>query len=428
MAATLSKRISSVFFGTSRTVTHWSSASAFGPIGVCAYIIGLALPLKTDFALLVLAFCSLVALAGRLPGIAISRTSLALPLVMFLAITGLSILWSVDAGHSLRLSAVLLPAVLLFFIVSDYFDGYSDLYRLYLVLTTVALVLSCMVLWAGWKYIGVAPTVWVPEMGSPVLLVPNDGVFLALVAPFSFILLHLKTNRLVRLVAMLSLLLSVCAVVILSSRVALLTLLVSVCCAAGLLKPRLALVWGSIVVLAALLFDAGLGFPLLTKFASVWDARISLWLVAWAMFLDAPLVGHGPYTFGLLYQSYLSGLQLPHWVLLDPHVNVPWAHSLYLEVLAERGLLGMGSLCVLMGGGIVTGWKAWRSEQEERRMLATAALGALVGLCVAGIFELTLMRQWVAITLFILVGILAQLSSLRMKSQEVDRWNNSLAA
>ena len=102
-------------------------------------------------------------------------------------------------------------------------------------------------------------------------------------------------------------------------------------------------------VVVIMLLDAARGWPLTARFAllwgtgeaghsgmtGLWDARLPIWSHAWQTFLQHPLMGQGPHTF-----SYTS---------VDG-IQVSWAHNLYLETLAEQGILGLAALLTLLGG------------------------------------------------------------------------------
>ena len=93
----------------------------------------------------------------------------------------------------------------------------------------------------------------------------------------------------------------------------------------------------AVLLVGFLVVDGVMGFALTSKFTRVVDSRISLWLMAWEMFLHAPWLGQGPATFRVLYPLYLEIVPFPDWVVMDPWGGpVPWAHNLYLELLAER--------------------------------------------------------------------------------------------
>ena len=117
------------------------------------------------------------------------------------------------------------------------------------------------------------------------------------------------------------------------------------------------------------------GPSLVTKFIETGlKGRPAHWANAWAMFLAAPLLGHGPHTYGLFHTP-------------------PWPHSLYFEVLAEQGLLGLATLGGMLACAVVGGWKLRRDPSEDARLLGAGALAGLVGLCGAGLVELTLVRE-----------------------------------
>ena len=142
-----------------------------------------------------------------------------------------------------------------------------------------------------------------------------------------------------------------------------------------------------------------LDLPLSAKFSETGldadagsQGRLRLWTFAWAMFMDAPLLGQGLHTFA--------------------DERIPWAHSLYLQSLAEQGIVGLLALLLLLSYATLAAWKAARSPIRAQRTLAAAALGVLVGFCLASLFELTLLREWVVTALFIQMAVVARVSSV----------------
>ena len=95
------------------------------------------------------------------------------------------------------------------------------------------------------------------------------------------------------------------------------------------------------------------------------------------MFLDYPLVGAGPGSYGLLYPVY-SG-DYPEYGF--------HAHNGYLQAAVELGLLGAGALA--LGGGVLAWlvWRAYRGEGREEKLVAAACAGALVGFLVHNIAD-----------------------------------------
>lgn len=384
---------------------HWVFELA--PFGTCAYIAGSALPFRWDIPLVVLALSGgFVTIFSRRNSSAES-SPLFLPMVIFLIATGLSILLSRDIGRSVRLSAPLVPAVLLFFLIADHFQGPRHIRLLYLTFSAVGLGLSLAVLWQAWMKGWIVPQGWqgwISEVRSPILIVPNDTAFLAAVAPLSLALVWGDARKSIRVLSGLSIFLSLFAVFVIRSRVAILTTIGSSVLATLFIRPRIALPLGLGILSASLLVDGFLGFPLLSKFGliwdpgsgSLWDGRFPIWSAAWTAFWGAPILGEGPHTF-----DYTS----------PDSIRAPWAHNLYLEMLAEQGLIGVTALGFLLFSGLSTARNIQRTELTETRILGAGALAALLGFCFAALLELSFLRQWVVIMLFALLGVITQLHS-----------------
>ena len=117
-----------------------------------------------------------------------------------------------------------------------------------------------------------------------------------------------------------------------------------------------------------------------------------MWSAAWSLFLDAPVWGHGPHTFGIF-------------------SKIPYVHNLYLQVLAEQGGLGLAALGALIAYGLVAAWRLQRVASSEAALLGAGALAGLVGFCSAAVVDLSFVHQWVAIILFVLLGTIAHLGS-----------------
>jgi O-antigen ligase len=82
-------------------------------------------------------------------------------------------------------------------------------------------------------------------------------------------------------------------------------------------------------------------------------------LVAAMMFKDHPLVGVGAGNFNAHYQDYSRRLGL------DGRRDSRSAHSLYLEVASERGLLGLAIFFVIVGSAY---WSLWNAEKRYSRL------------------------------------------------------------
>lgn len=117
-------------------------------------------------------------------------------------------------------------------------------------------------------------------------------------------------------------------------------------------------------------------------------SRVGQWWVAVEMFKESPILGKGPYTFVDHYLSYID--YAPMWVDREIAI-IPWAHNIYLEQLAERGLVGLGVFLVPL---VV----AWTRGSKQLR----ASIAAFLAM---GIFDLTLLKPWVVGAYWGLVGI-----------------------
>jgi O-antigen ligase len=351
--------------------------------------------------------------------------------LVFLASVAASTLVSEDLSRSMRLSAALLPGLLLFVIVADHFEDLREIRLLYVTVSVVALVLAIVVLWAAWQgsrgqgleallrgkgrhAFGVAHLPpWphhlylkalVTGLDLPILVVPNDLTFLAVVAPLSLVLIYRAPRGGMGLVAAASIVLSLGAIGVFCSRTAALTMVLGLLSTVVLVQPRQRLVRGfagvcvllGVALLANVLFFSD--SQVITKFAHDWtlSGRTRYWSTAWAMFREAPWSGQGPHTFGIFHRT-------------------PWPHNLYLEVLAEQGLVGLLALVSLMICSLIAAWKIQRTAPAEVRLLGTGALAGLIGFWSAGVVELSLLREWVVTTLFVLLGIIRYLSTFQSK-------------
>jgi O-antigen ligase len=314
----------------------------------------------------------------------------------------------------MRLSAPLVPALLLFLLISDYFQGPRHTRLLYLTLSAVGLGLSLEVLWNAWQRGFVVPDgwhSWISDLQSPLLIVPNDTVLLAIIAPLSLALLCCESSKVRKVVPAVSILLSILAVCVIQSRIATLTILVCLTSATALVRPRLTFGSGLAVLTVALLLDAALGFPLSSKFSLLWDPRIGhiwggrvpLWSAAWTSFVTSPILGHGPQTF-----DYVSSAS----------IHLRWAHNLYLEMLGERGIIGLITLGLLLFSGISAARTLNGAQLAETRYLGAGAFAALIGFCVASFFELSFLRQWTVIIFFTILAVIAQLAWYKQETEK----------
>jgi hypothetical protein len=344
--------------------------------------------------------CGALSMGYRSNSRIIGWSPLTLAVAAFLCATLLSLVVSADIIRSLRLSTPLLLATLLFMLTTTLGGGAKEVRILYLALSAMSLWLAATLLWTAWalpdeKALNFA----ISEIGIPIVIVPNDVTVLAVLAPLSLVLLCHERPRAISLIPAASLLLSMAAICACWSRTAVLTMGFSLAIAAafshGYRQRRFWVAAAPVALVLGLLISIDLpqfpGPSLLTKFSQAGlNGRMSDWNAAWAMFLDAPFLGQGPHTYGLFHHPV-------------------WAHNLYLELLAEQGIVGLISFGCVLAAGIAGGRRLQRTPTEDARLLGAGALASLIALCGAGFFELTLAREWVVTVLFTLLGVIGQL-------------------
>jgi hypothetical protein len=102
--------------------------------------------------------------------------------------------------------------------------------------------------------------------------------------------------------------------------------------------------------------------------------RLSENLAAVDMFLDHPLVGVGPKNFEVNYPRYAERIGL------DQRPEARAAHSLYLQSLAEMGIVGSVPFFLLLALALRSSWRGRCARRNIDREYALLAEGAFVAL------------------------------------------------
>lgn len=112
--------------------------------------------------------------------------------------------------------------------------------------------------------------------------------------------------------------------------------------------------------------------------------RLSENLSGWLMFSEHPFVGVGFNNYKNNYQEYARRLGL------DPRLEARSAHSLYLQTVAEQGMLGLAWLLIFLGflfGGLRRAYHDFAAAGQPDLSHMTWALGVgILSLLVTGIF------------------------------------------
>lgn len=138
--------------------------------------------------------------------------------------------------------------------------------------------------------------------------------------------------------------------------------------------------------------------------------RPILAVVAWKMFLDRPLLGCGFSQYAEEKDAYLSDRS----ARLQLEKVRPFAqHNVFLSLLVEMGLLGMGSYVLLLAIWTRDAWRVWRSRAAPpwARQMTLLFFVLLANYLVNGMFQDVSLIPMVNMLLFFLAGITAGLRS-----------------
>jgi O-antigen ligase len=106
-------------------------------------------------------------------------------------------------------------------------------------------------------------------------------------------------------------------------------------------------------------------------------SRLALWGAAGAMFLQHPVLGVGYGNYRSLYNDYIPGME----------PNQLDAHNLYLQFLAETGIVGFLAFCILIVSLIRAAIKLARSSDRLYRVVGIGMGGALAATLMHGMVD-----------------------------------------
>jgi O-antigen ligase len=330
------------------------------------------------------------------------------PLAFFLTIAAITTITSVDPRHSLSVQPQLLPALLSYCVITQFITTPMRQRFFCGSLLTCGLLTVTLMLLGIHNTTSDDPLEKIKLLGNALFIVPNDVLMLSIIAPLVLALAK-DSNAIIKCLAVVYLLLTLVASVIIGSRQAVLIFILGQALFFVIVKPKwfLPILLFSAVVGTTL--DWLLGWPLANKIMMF--PRTYVWHTAWIMFLDSPWLGQGPGMFKDLYFPFLKKAGYIAAELGD-YRNMPWAHNLYLEQLAERGIGGLLALVSLLVTAARQAWIYTRSSPSDSSIsLGAGLLGALLAISIAGIAEATLSRLWVTVLLLSITGLCSVLRS-----------------
>lgn len=148
--------------------------------------------------------------------------------------------------------------------------------------------------------------------------------------------------------------------------------------------------------------------------------RMDMWLAALQMTADHPLLGIGWGAFKYVYPVYNELIQ-------EAGITIFHAHNMYLNVLAETGLLGFTAYFWFYFGVV---WYAIRflhrySGTPFDRALVMAVAGAMLAVAVSGFSDYDLFSTQISLTLWLFAGLLTNTYEEYRKNQKKSLRNNS---
>ena len=345
---------------------------------------------------------------------------LKLPALLFLISFALPIALSENFWPSLYRAAYLPIAFLIFFAAQYALIDIRSFRRLSGVLAVVILLIGIdgtvqfatgESLLGGWSYYSNTTRI---RAGLPH---PNDLSILAILLPIALTSLVSGGSRIAQATTLASLPFVVMTAIASRSRNAWIGLV----CAFGVMilltrfrKLLVSAAIGIALVLAiAWTFEIGRFPARLSSLGNLGqEGRIGIWLSSVEMFKAHPWFGIGPNIFADFYLETLEQTPLPQGY--NPELRyIPWAHNLYLEALAERGIVGLTGMLVILFAALGRVWRALRKAGEGPvRDYALAIAAAWAALLVMGLFDLTFLKDWVLLVFLLLAALSSRLKLL----------------
>ena len=382
-------------------------------LAVCAYMLAMPFMPFQVMAVALVALTVAFVWAPPTPGMPDPGFAFLLPVLPFLAAMLLAIAHAPNPPIASAVMAFLLPGLLCLTMMARRPDIEVRHWLVAFSLFSVALNAEVIFGWARVKLGAPLPVLMEISEGAlmysrnQLLIVPNDSCAMAILLVFPMALLaQQRAGRPARALAIATILLTALSLAILRTRTGLMVALLEVLVVS--LAWRRALIWLVPILACLVAGDQLIGAHMLEKLthANNMDnhgvaGRLGLWASAWAMFETAPILGHGGQAFGPQH-----GALLPAWSPRFPERHVMWAHSLYLETLADQGLLGITALLILLLHPVC---QLCHKLVKVRRNLTgslnvVVALAGFAGFLVAAGLELSFIRRWVAVVLFGLIG------------------------
>jgi putative inorganic carbon (hco3(-)) transporter len=366
----------------------------FRPV-IGLYLMVLSIPLEAMSgiaeSLTAIKLLGWIVLVGWLLNIALTRKPIVFPregwyLVAFIAWGLISMFWTVAPGFAEKRIFTLLQLLGFYLMVVNLINTKDRIYNLFW-----ALLIGC-ILATGQSFIYFREAHILGGFHKQRISVGNPNYFsdtLLLAIPFFFLTIFFSKSNLLRFCFIGGLSALLWAFFISMSRGAVLGLTVIVI--VMLIKyrrhlPRL-IIFIPIVISAGLYFMPEAfwermvsGFTLEEKSTAI--GRINIWLVGWTMIKDNPVLGQGLSSFPIVFDSY-SAITTG---LMGTVKSSRAPHNVYLETLAELGIVGLSLFLIIVVGHLKSGYRAVKFFEEKNdstgKIITSSIILSFLGLLV----------------------------------------------
>ena len=146
--------------------------------------------------------------------------------------------------------------------------------------------------------------------------------------------------------------------------------------------------------------------------------RADIWRAAEAIWIRHPFLGVGVGGFPHAYATVPipDKLYLPDTIFVPP----PHAHDLFLNLLAEQGILGLVAFVVLIGMLARAAQRMRAAPGRDLRLLGSALLAALLAFLVHNLFDVTMFDSVTGPYVLVLFGLLAAGGAMAREGRSLE--------
>jgi O-antigen ligase len=304
----------------------------------------------------------------------VPKTNLAKPLLFFIAALIFSVIFSLDPYHSQSILFERYLYYFFFFIIGSYLgQNKKNLFFL-----TAAIILTSIVVGVGgvWDLIRFSPRRLFTFYGNEVILTS----FLALFIPFSFTLAVFLKNKTLQISAAVSFLLLLPIFLFNASRSVWGAVLFTILVISFLNSKKLAVsLLIIILIIGVFLLPDYFQKRVATTFnPDRWGDRVAMWESAVNISKDFPVFGAGLGT----YKKFLYKYNSPGAYKKQGHLH---AHSSYLELLAEAGIVGLAAFLALFAIYFRNFFRFYKKALDDRiRIINLGFAGSILAILIVG--------------------------------------------